>query len=53
MQNKPVLLLDVGANLKCRKEHLTAFALMGIEYVGAMCEKKYPSVGLRNVEKRR
>jgi glycerol-3-phosphate acyltransferase PlsX len=51
MQNKPVLLLDVGANLKCRKEHLTAFALMGIEYVGAMCEKQYPSVGLLNVGK--
>ncbi len=51
MQNKPVLLLDVGANLKCRKEHLAAFALMGIEYVGAMCEKQYPSVGLLNVGK--
>ena len=51
MQNKPVLLLDVGANLKCRKEHLTAFAMMGIEYVGAMCEKRYPSIGLLNVGK--
>jgi glycerol-3-phosphate acyltransferase PlsX len=51
MQNKPVLLLDVGANLKCRKEHLSAFAMLGIEYVGAMYDKRYPSVGLLNVGK--
>jgi phosphate acyltransferase len=51
MQKKPVLLLDVGANLKCRKEHLTAFAFMGIEYIGSLCEKQFPSVALLNVGK--
>jgi glycerol-3-phosphate acyltransferase PlsX len=49
MQKKPVLLLDVGANLKCRKEHLTAFAFMGLEHVGLMYDKKFPSVALLNV----
>jgi len=51
MQKKPVLLLDVGANLKCRKEHLTAFAFMGIEYISSLCEKPFPSVALLNVGK--
>jgi phosphate acyltransferase len=51
MQKKPVLLLDVGANLKCRKEHLAAFAFMGIEYIGSMYEKAIPSVALLNVGK--
>lgn len=49
MQRKPVLLLDVGANLKCRKEHLTGFALLGIEYVSAMSARKFPTVALLNV----
>jgi glycerol-3-phosphate acyltransferase PlsX len=51
MQKKPVLLLDVGANLKCRKEHLAAFAFMGIEYINSIYEKKFPSVALLNVGK--
>jgi len=51
MQKKPVLLLDVGANLKCRKEHLTAFAFMGIEYISSIYDKKFPSVALLNVGK--
>jgi glycerol-3-phosphate acyltransferase PlsX len=51
MQRKPVLLLDVGANLKCRKEHLAAFAFMGLEYISSMYEKKFPSVALLNVGK--
>jgi phosphate acyltransferase len=51
MQKKPVLLLDVGANLKCRKEHLAAFAFMGIEYIGSMYDMPFPSVALLNVGK--
>jgi len=51
MQKKPVLLLDVGANLKCRKEHLTAFAFMGIEYISSIYDKEFPSVALLNVGK--
>jgi glycerol-3-phosphate acyltransferase PlsX len=51
MQKKPVLLLDVGANLKCRKEHLAAFAFMGIEFINSIYEKKFPSVALLNVGK--
>ena len=53
MQKKPVFLLDVGANLKCRKEHLTAFAFMGLEYISSRYGKKIPSVALLNVGKER
>ena len=47
---RPVLLLDVGANLKCRQEHLVSFAAMGREFVIAMSDKKKtPSLALLNV----
>ncbi|MBN2037925.1 MAG: phosphate acyltransferase [Chitinispirillaceae bacterium] len=46
---RPVLLLDVGANLKCRQEHLVSFATMGCEFVTAMSGKKTPSLALLNI----
>ena len=45
----PVLLLDVGANLDCRPEHLVCFAIMGAGYVGPFCERETPRVALLNV----
>ena len=51
MRHKPVLLLDVGANLKCRKEHLVAFAQMGVEYVAHLHGERSLSVGLLNIGK--
>jgi phosphate acyltransferase len=51
MQKKPVLLLDVGANLKCRKEHLAAFAFMGLEYMRREYDTKSSSVALLNIGK--
>jgi phosphate acyltransferase len=43
------LLLDVGANLNCRQEHLVSFALMGREYLIAMGEHTTPRVALLNI----
>lgn len=48
---KPVLLLDVGANLNCRAEHLLSFALMGERYVGRFLEIPAPAIGLLNIGK--
>jgi phosphate acyltransferase len=46
---KGALLLDVGANLNCRKEHLVSFAIMGREYLIAMGDCATPRVALLNV----
>ncbi|MDR0308268.1 MAG: phosphate acyltransferase [Chitinispirillales bacterium] len=35
----PVLVLDVGANLNCRAEHLASFAQMGSSYVSRLFSK--------------
>jgi glycerol-3-phosphate acyltransferase PlsX len=47
----PVLVLDVGANLNCRKEHLVSFAGMGLEYVKGMSGIETPTVALLNIGK--
>lgn len=46
---RQVLLLDVGANLDCRVEHLVSFGLMGYEYVKHFFSMENPSVALLNV----
>jgi glycerol-3-phosphate acyltransferase PlsX len=43
------LLLDVGANLNCRVEHLVGFGLMGYSYVNRYLEISQPKVALLNV----
>jgi glycerol-3-phosphate acyltransferase PlsX len=43
------LLLDVGANLNCRVEHLVGFGLMGYSYVKKFLEISQPKVALLNV----
>jgi phosphate acyltransferase len=43
------LLLDVGANLNCRVEHLVDFGLMGYSYVNKYLEIPQPKVALLNV----
>jgi len=45
----PTLLLDVGANLNCRVEHLVDFGLMGYSYVNKYLEIPQPKVALLNV----
>lgn len=49
--SQPALLLDVGANLNCRTEHLVAFGIMGFNYVKNFFSKECPSVALLNVGK--
>ncbi len=46
---RPSLLLDVGANLDCRVEHLVNFGLMGYDYVKRFFSAENPSVALLNV----
>src|SRR3984885_3772132 len=42
----PLLLLDVGANVSCRPEHLVQFAHMGSAFAQAMLGIESPRVGL-------
>ena len=51
IKKQPALLLDVGANLNCRKEHLVSFAFMGLEYLSLMYDNASPKVALLNVGK--
>lgn len=51
VKKKPVLMLDVGANLNCRPEHLSSFALMANSYVSRYLSLKNPEVALLSVGK--
>jgi len=42
----PVLLLDVGANVSCRPEHLVQFAHMGSAFAHAVLRRERPRVAL-------
>jgi glycerol-3-phosphate acyltransferase PlsX len=46
---KPVLLLDAGANVEVRPEHLVQFAYMGAAFSSAMLGVESPRVGLLTV----
>lgn len=43
------LVMDVGANVDCRPDHLVQFARMGTLYVEHVLDRENPSVGLMNV----
>ncbi|KYH32490.1 phosphate acyltransferase PlsX [Neomoorella mulderi] len=45
----PKLLLDAGANVDCRPEHLYEFALMGNLYAARVMGIREPRVGLLNI----
>jgi phosphate acyltransferase len=45
----PVLLLDCGANVEVRPEHLVQFAYMGSSFMEAACGMDRPRVGLLSV----
>ena len=47
--NKPVLLLDVGANADCKPEHMAQFAVMGDAYARAVLGTEHPAVGLMSI----
>jgi glycerol-3-phosphate acyltransferase PlsX len=46
---KPVLFLDVGANVEVRAQHLVQFAFLGAAFAEAVLEVEDPSVGLLTV----
>ena len=47
--NKPVLILDVGANVDCRPKYLEQFAVMGSLYSQHVLGNASPRVGLLNI----
>ncbi len=46
---KPVLFLDVGANVEVRAQHLVQFAFLGAAFSAAVLEVRDPTVGLLTV----
>jgi glycerol-3-phosphate acyltransferase PlsX len=46
---KPVLFLDVGANVEARAQHLVQFAFLGAAFSAAVLEVDGPSIGLLTV----
>jgi phosphate acyltransferase len=46
---KPVLFLDVGANVEVRAQHLVQFAFLGAVFSAAVLDVEDPSVGLLTV----
>lgn len=46
---KPVLFLDVGANVEVRAQHLVQFAFLGAAFSAAVMEVHAPTVGLLTV----
>jgi glycerol-3-phosphate acyltransferase PlsX len=49
MQGRPTVLLDVGANIDCRPEHITQFAIMGSIYAEEVLGIPKPKVGVLSV----
>ncbi|MFZ4541099.1 MAG: phosphate acyltransferase PlsX [Rickettsiales bacterium] len=48
-RHRPVVLLDMGANLECTAEYLVQFAVMGDAYARAVLGMAAPRIGLLNV----
>jgi phosphate acyltransferase len=49
LPGKPVLFLDVGANVEARPQHLVQFAFLGAAFSTAVLGVAHPTVGLLNV----
>lgn len=47
--DKPVMLVDCGANAECKPEYLLQFALMGQAYMKGVMGIENPKVGLLNI----
>ncbi len=45
----PTVLLDVGANVDCRADHIAQFAVMGSVYAEAVLGLEHPRVGILSV----
>jgi len=50
---RPLILLDVGANVDCKPGHLSQFAVMGAIYSGVMFNLEAPRVGLLSIGEER
>lgn len=48
-KNGPTYMLDLGANVDCKPEHLHQFAIMGSALVSAIEGKPKPTIGLLNI----
>jgi glycerol-3-phosphate acyltransferase PlsX len=48
-QGGPRILIDGGANMDCRPEHLAQFGIMGSMYAEAALNRKRPRVGLLSI----
>lgn len=48
-RNRPVLLLDMGANANCEPDYLLQFAIMAQIYAASILQRNNPSIGLMNV----
>ncbi len=48
-RNRPVILLDVGANVDCKPNHLTQFAIMGEIFSRSVLGNPRPKVGLLSI----
>ncbi len=48
-EKKPIVLLDVGANVDCKPHHLFQFGLMANAYVKDLLEYESPRIGLLSI----
>ena len=48
-KNRPVMIMDIGANVDCRAQHLYQFAVMATCYVCRVLHKEHPRVGLLSI----
>jgi glycerol-3-phosphate acyltransferase PlsX len=48
-RNRPAVLLDVGASVECRPQHLLQFGVMGAVYARAVLGIETPRVGLLSI----
>jgi glycerol-3-phosphate acyltransferase PlsX len=45
----PVMLMDIGANVDCRPQHLLQFAIMASSCFGLLLNRKQPRIGLLSI----
>ena len=45
----PVMLMDIGANVDCRSQHLFQFAIMASSCSGLLLNKEHPRIGLLSI----
>jgi glycerol-3-phosphate acyltransferase PlsX len=46
---KPLVMMDVGANVDCRPQHLFQFGVMGSAFSSVLCAHERPRIGLLSI----